>query len=75
MWAEIRAADGEAEQVARDLLSLARSKFDVQSTSDHGVFVVPAYLADLYADAMADVVPASEDAPAPKRRRARKEVE
>lgn len=72
---EIRAEPGMAEQVARDLLSLADSKFDVQSTSDHGVFVVPAYLAERYAAAMADVQSSAEE-PAPKRRgRARKEVE
>jgi len=68
---------GEAAQVAADLLSLARSPYDVQTNTDDGLaFVVPAYLAELYAEAVAMVAPADETAEpvAPRRRgRPRKE--
>lgn len=68
-------SDGQAEQVARDLLSLARSPHDVQTNTDNGLtFVVPNYLAELYAESMQLVQPTEEPAPQPKRGRARKEV-
>ena len=74
MSAEVRPASGEHEQVAKDLLSLAETPWDVQTNTDNGlVFVVPDYLAVAYNEAMADVVPA--DVPSPKRRgRPRKEL-
>jgi hypothetical protein len=63
-----------AEQVARDLLSLADSPADVRTNTDNGLaFDVPDAVADEYTKLMAGVVPATEPA-APKRGRARKEV-
>jgi hypothetical protein len=68
----------DAEQVARDLLSLAESKHDVRTTSDHGLaFIVPERLALAYQELMSEItVPAVVPDPvAPKRRgRARKEI-
>lgn len=65
--------EGNAEQVARDLLSLARSPHDVATNTDHGLaFVVPDYLAELYAESMA-LVQQPEKTAAPKRGRTRKE--
>lgn len=74
--------DGEsAAQVARDLLSLADSPYDVQTSTDDGLmFVVPDRLAEAYSALHAEVrqeQPAAgpaETPAAPKRRaRARKE--
>ena len=69
----IVAADGDEEQVARDLLALARSVYDVQSTSDKGVFMVPQYLADAYTEAMAGPPAGPDPTSARKRGRTRKE--
>lgn len=74
--------DGEsAAQVARDLLSLADSPYDVQTSTDDGLmFVVPDRLAEAYSALHAEVrqeqsAPGpDETAATPKRRaRARKE--
>lgn len=68
-------AAGEASQVARDLLSLARSPYDVATNTDNGMaFVVPDYLAAAYLDAVAIVEPEPGPTGGPKRsRRPRKE--
>lgn len=73
MSALIIPGEGETAQVAADLLSLAQSPYDVQTNTDSGyAFVVPDYLAKLYAEAMSDVQPAEDEAPR-RRGRARKE--
>lgn len=66
----------EAEQVARDLLSLAGSKHEVRTNTDNGLmFVVPAALAEAYAGLTAEITTdVPEEPAAPKRRRARKET-
>lgn len=69
----IVAADGDEEQVARDLLALARSVYDVQATSDKGVFMVPEYLAQSYTALMAVRAEPQEMPAASKRGRTRKE--
>lgn len=71
--------DGDHEQVAKDLLSLARSVWDVQTNTDNGLaFAVPDYLAELYAESM-QLVEAADPADsvqpvARKRGRPRKEA-
>lgn len=69
----IIATDGEDEQMARDLLGLARSVYDVQATSDRGVFMVPEYLADAYTALVAGRAQSEESTVAPKRGRTRKD--
>lgn len=66
-------ADGEAQQVAADLLSLAESPAHVATNTDAGLaFVVPDYLAALYAESL-DMIKAPEKTAAPRRGRTRKE--
>lgn len=76
-WVKVLPGD-DPGQTARDLLSLAESAHDVKTSSDDGLaFLVPAWLAEAYDSAMADVVPAvvPDETVAPKRRgRARKEL-
>jgi hypothetical protein len=69
-------APEQAAQVARDLLSLAQSPFHVQTNTDSGLaFVVPEYLAELYAETMSLVQPAAPEQPAARKRgRPRKEA-
>lgn len=82
MTAFIIPGDGEsAAQVARDLLSLADSPYDVRTSTDDGLmFVVPEKLAEAYSVLHAEVrqeqpatVPVETAAPPKRRARARKE--
>lgn len=55
----------EISVVATELLALARDPRDVRTDGTGDVFVVPSYLAELY----------TAPAPAPKRRRTKKDEE
>jgi hypothetical protein len=63
-WVRVIPGD-DAGQVARDLLSLADSEYDVKTNTDDGlVFVVPEELARQYAELVGSV---SSDPEQPKR--------
>lgn len=69
MTALIFPGEGEHSQVARDLLSLARSPHDVKTNTDSGLaFAVPEYLAELYMESMRLVQPAEPVQPAARKR-------
>ena len=60
-WTSVVPAPGEASVVARELLALADDPADVRTARGGNEFLVPPYLADRYT------------APAPRRRRSKKE--
>lgn len=71
-WIEIVPGTDGLEATAADLLVLARHPGDVRTAGAGDTFIVPPYLAALYAPAAA---PEPVEAPAPKRRRTKKEEE
>lgn len=74
MTSEIVPAQGDEADVAKALLALARSPYEVQTSTDNGLtFTVPDYLADLYAQSVQ--VPQKTEQDVPRRRpgRPRKE--
>lgn len=64
-WVHIMPERGEIASVAAELLALARTPLDVRTDGNGNEFVVPSYLAELY----------TAPAPAPKRRRTKKDEE
>lgn len=65
-WVEIAPGREGHAATAAALLALAQHSSDVRTAGAGDVFLVPPYLADLY-------MPPVPEAPAPKRRRAKKE--
>jgi hypothetical protein len=73
MNSEIVPAPGDEADVAAALLALARSPYEVQTSTDNGLtFVVPDYLAELYAESVQTPQRTEQDVPR-RRGRPRKE--
>jgi hypothetical protein len=74
MTSEIVPAQGEESQVASALLALARSPYEVQTSTDNGLtFTVPNYLAELYAQSLQGPQNTEQDVPRRRPGRPRKE--
>lgn len=73
MSSEIVPAPGAEAEVAAALLAIARSPYEVQTSTDNGLtFVVPNYVAELYAESVQ--APPNDNQDVPRRRgRPRKE--